>query len=151
VRKGGSSKGGAEDLSRFKAGGAAGGGGGVPTVAKRTLQAHSTEVRSEACSGSRRRLIHTLKHPSSIHVSFYHDIFVSPYLFITVPFYHRIFVHRITVSLYLHTSLQVNSVAFDEGGETVVTGSSDNTVKVWDSVSGRLKCALRGTCIALLL
>src|SRR3954449_9473355 len=38
----------------------------------------------------------------------------------------------------------VTSVAFDPQGETLASGSADNTVKLWDARSGKLLLTLEG-------
>ena len=43
-----------------------------------------------------------------------------------------------------HTS-SVDSVAFSPDGGTLASGSSDNTIRLWDAVTGALKQTLKGT------
>jgi WD40 repeat protein len=48
--------------------------------------------------------------------------------------------------LYGHTK-GVNSVAFSSDGLRIVSGSSDNTVRIWDAISGTMQNTLEGhTC-----
>lgn len=43
------------------------------------------------------------------------------------------------------TGCHSNDVALNDGGEFVMTASSDGTVKVWETMSGKPRATLRGT------
>ena len=46
--------------------------------------------------------------------------------------------------LYIQNSSRVNSVAFSQDGNRVVSGSEDNTVRIWNATTGEVEAELKG-------